>query len=451
MSAVLITKWKSFSIPWIACSNLKFSISDDSYDGENMIFVNWLKRYFYTEYYLYRLFGIIVIFIFIGGGLRNWLEYRTLNEEIAHTAYDNAKILQEYLASVQEIYQEQFINSGIELNQQTVGFLPVHAASLISDDFKKRTTQGMRIRNISDQNRNPNNAPHPYEHNAIEYFKKNPDAKELFHEIRIDKRISYFYAAPLKIEPYCLMCHGKQEDAPEFIKRNYSTGYNYQVGEIRGITAITIEKSRLLNTMQKKYKERMIFSTLIVFTIIGLIFLMVRRARKIEQMMMNELEALSFIDPLTGLCNRRKLNEWIYEYHKIFERYGEPYSLIMVDIDHFKEVNDTFGHPIGDKVLQAFAYLMQVNIRKVDHIGRWGGEEFMLVLPKTTLTQALHLAESIRLEVNGYPFEIAGNKTASFGVAQVRSGESVEELIERVDKVLYAAKGNGRNQVMSDN
>jgi diguanylate cyclase (GGDEF)-like protein len=415
-----------------------------------MIFINWLKRYFYTEYYLYRLFGIIVVIIFIGVGLRNWLEYHTLNEEIAHTAYDNAKILQEYLTSVQQIYQEQFVNSGVELNQNTVGFLPVHAASLISDDFKKRTTQGMRIRNISDQNRNPNNAPHPYERNAIEYFKQNPNAKELFHEIRIDKKISYFYAAPLRIEPYCLMCHGERDAAPDFIKHNYSTGYNYKVGDIRGITAITIEKNRLLNTMQKKYAERMIFSTLIAFTIIGLIFLMVRRARKIERNMMNELEALSFIDPLTGLCNRRKLNEWIHEYHKIFERYGEPYSLIMVDIDHFKEVNDTFGHPTGDKVLQTFAHILKDNIRQIDHIARWGGEEFMLVLPKTTACNAAIVAESIRHNIQLHSFETIGKKTASFGIAQIRNSESIETLVDRVDKALYAAKENGRNQVVID-
>lgn len=415
-----------------------------------MRFLDWFKHYFYTENYLYRLFGIIVIIIFIGVGLRNLLEYRNLNEEIAHTAHDNAKILHEYFLSVQRIYQEEFFNSGVGLNHNTIGLFPAHAASRISDDFQERTTQGMRVRNISDQNRNPHNAPHPYERDAIEYFKQNPDEKELFREININNKKAYFYAAPLKIEPFCLICHGKREDAPEFIRKNYSTGYDYQLGDVRGITSITVEKTRLLETMQTKYKERMFFSSMIVITIIGLIFLMVRRAQKIEKTMMSELESLSFIDPLTGLCNRRKANEWIYEYHKLFERYKEPYSLIMIDIDHFKEVNDTFGHPIGDKVLQTFAHLLQENIRAIDHIGRWGGEEFMLVLPKTTAAQAVHLAESIRLEVNLYPFETAGNKTASFGIAQVREGESIESLIERVDKALYIAKESGRNQVVCD-
>jgi diguanylate cyclase (GGDEF)-like protein len=383
-------------------------------------------------------------------GLRNWLEYRSLDEEIVHSAHENAKTLQEYFQSVQRIYQIQFLNSGITLDHNTIGFLPAHAASLISDDFQQQTTQGMQIRNISDRHRNPNNAPHPYERDAIEYFKQNPDEKEFFREVQHNNKTSYFYAAPLKIEPFCLMCHGKKEDAPEFIQKTYSTGYDYQLGDIRGITSVTVEKERLLETMQKKYKERMFFSTLIVIMIIGLIFLMVQRARKVEKMMMSELESLSFIDPLTGLCNRRKVDEWIYEYHKLFERYKEPYSLIMIDIDHFKEVNDAFGHPVGDKVLQRFSHLLLENIRSIDHIGRWGGEEFMLVLPKTTAAQASHLAESIRLELNLHLFETAGNKTASFGVAQIRDGESIEALIERVDKVLYIAKESGRNQVVCD-
>jgi diguanylate cyclase (GGDEF)-like protein len=416
-----------------------------------MKFAYWLKRYFYTEHYLYRLFGIIVLLILIGVGFRNWFEYRTLNEEISHTAYRDAKILQEYFVSVRSVYHTQFIKSGVELNEETVGFLPAHAASLISDDFQQHTTQSISVRNISDQNRNPHNAPHPYERDAIEYFKKSPDAKEIFREIRVQNgKIAYFYAAPLKIEPYCLMCHGKREDAPAFIRETYSTGYNYQLGDVRGITSITVEKTNLLQSMQNKYRYRMIMSALIVIIIIGLIFLLVQRARKIEKTMMKELESLSFIDHLTQLCNRRKLSEWIAEYHFFFERYGEAYSLIMADIDHFKEVNDTLGHPVGDKVLQEFAEILKKKTRQVDHVARWGGEEFMIVLPKTTFSQAMLIAESIRDEVDSHTFECVGHKTASFGVVEVTADETLETLLERIDRALYKAKENGRNQVVGD-
>lgn len=416
-----------------------------------MLLTNWLKQYFYTENYLYRLFGIIVILLFLGVGLRNWLEYRTLNEEIAHTAYRDAKTLQEYFVSVRRIFNAQFINSGIELNHNTIGFLPVHAASLISDDFQKHTTQGMSVRNISERNRNPHNAPHPYEREAIEYFKQHKNAKELFREIQIGQKTAYFYAAPLKIESYCLMCHGKQTNAPKFIRETYTTGYDYQIGDIRGITSITVEKNRLLEKMQEKYKFRLVISSIIAITIIGLIFLMVLRARRIEKQMMSRLEILSFIDPLTQLCNRRKANEWMNTYHQLFVRYGKVYSLIMIDIDYFKKINDTFGHPVGDDVLTKFATILTKHIRKTDHAARWGGEEFLIILPQTNAAQAHHLADTLRSEISSYSFEIAGTTTASFGLGQVHTGESVDTFINRVDRALYKAKENGRNQVVNDN
>ncbi len=415
--------------------------------------MNWeraLKKLFLTENYLYRLFAIIVILILLGVALRNWFEYQALKEEMSHTAYHEAKSLHEYFNSVRRVFHEQFIKSGIELNHDTVGFLPAHAASLISDDFQRHTSQGMLVRNVSDRNRNANNAPHPYERDAIEYFREHKNATELFYEMPKHQGNGYFYAAPLKIEAYCLMCHGKREDAPAFIRETYSTGYDYELGDVRGITSITVEKKHLLVLMNERYKYRMIFSSMIVVVIIGLIFLIVRRARKIEIRMINELEKLSFSDPLTNLCNRRKANEWIETYHHLFERYKEPYALIMVDIDHFKEVNDVYGHPMGDDVLKTFAQILKKNTREVDHVVRWGGEEFMIILPKTTLKQALIRAEAIRHSISIHEFGSIGYKTASLGVAQVHKGESIASLIERVDLSLYHAKENGRNRVSSE-
>lgn len=408
---------------------------------------HWLSQYFYTKNYLYRLFGTIVVVLVFGIALRNWLEYRTLNEETAKAAYRDAEILQEYFVSVQHVYLKQILTKGVELDHNTVDFLPVHTAPLISEDFQKRTTQGMNFRNISDDNRNPKNAPYAYEREAIEYFKNNPNKKEFFRELHVDNKRVYFYAAPIKIEPFCLMCHGKQEDAPAYIRNTYSTGYNYQIGDIRGISSITIEKNILFETMQAKYKVRVVFSLVIVIMTIMLIFLLVRRAKTIETKMMQHLEEMSFTDSLTGLWNRRKLMEWIEQYHKLFLRYGEKYTLIMVDIDYFKVVNDSYGHPQGDTVLQEFSKILRLHCRQTDHIGRWGGEEFMFILPKTTLNQAVIHAEVIRKKIEEYTFESIGKKTASFGVAEIQPNESIEMLISRVDRALYHAKGQGRNRV----
>jgi len=208
--------------------------------------MEWIKIYFNAENYLYRLFGIIIVLILVGIGLRNWLEYRTLEQEISDTAYREAKLMQEYFVSARYVYHQQFIQSGIELNHETIGFLPAHAASRISDEFQTRTSQAITVRNVSDHARNPKNAPMPYERIAIESFKRDGNQSEVFTQIRHGGREYFFYAMPLRIEPYCMMCHGKREDAPTYIRDTYTNGYNYHVGDVRGITSITIEKNGVM-------------------------------------------------------------------------------------------------------------------------------------------------------------------------------------------------------------
>ncbi|MFZ5425533.1 MAG: GGDEF domain-containing response regulator [Thermodesulfobacteriota bacterium] len=152
-------------------------------------------------------------------------------------------------------------------------------------------------------------------------------------------------------------------------------------------------------------------------------------------------------DNLTGLANRHKLFEHINAEHVRFRRYRTPMSLIMFDIDHFKKVNDTFGHAAGDQVLAGLAGEVAEVIRDTDTLGRWGGEEFMILAPLTPLHEAMDLAERLRLAVGKADFPVAGRITCSFGVAEMAEGESVDSLLRRVDAALYAAKNKGRNRV----
>jgi len=119
----------------------------------------------------------------------------------------------------------------------------------------------------------------------------------------------------------------------------------------------------------------------------------------------------------------------------------------MFDIDHFKNINDTHGHTVGDLVLADLAALVQHAIRDTDTLGRWGGEEFMILTPVTTLIDALEFAERLREGIESKFFPVAGQLTCSFGVAEATEGESLEALFHRVDKALYKAKHNGRNRV----
>lgn len=120
----------------------------------------------------------------------------------------------------------------------------------------------------------------------------------------------------------------------------------------------------------------------------------------------------------------------------------------MLDLDHFKEINDRFGHDAGDATLRGVAALLSLHARSADILGRWGGEEFVLVLPELPLSDAAEVAERLREIVARHPFEGVGGATASFGVAEYVPGESVSQLVTRVDTALYKAKASGRNCVI---
>ncbi len=163
-----------------------------------------------------------------------------------------------------------------------------------------------------------------------------------------------------------------------------------------------------------------------------------------------ELERASVTDALTELFNRRKLDQALQDETERASRYNTPLSLIILDIDHFKIINDTHGHQVGDQVLQAIARILHHKVRSVDIVGRWGGEEFLIICPDTSREGATHLAELLRSLIEAFAFPIGIRNTSSFGVAEFRSGETVRDLVARTDAALYRAKIRGRNRVEND-
>lgn len=152
-------------------------------------------------------------------------------------------------------------------------------------------------------------------------------------------------------------------------------------------------------------------------------------------------------DPLTDLLNRRA-GEWQLERAFLAAREGQkPFCLIMADVDHFKAINDTWGHPAGDQVLQRVAAVLRTGVRATDSVVRWGGEEFLLVLPYCEQAAALLQAERLRERVAAAEQGEVGRVTVSMGVAELQRGETLANLMERVDQALYQAKHAGRNQV----
>lgn len=163
-----------------------------------------------------------------------------------------------------------------------------------------------------------------------------------------------------------------------------------------------------------------------------------------------ELKRLSGIDKLTQADNRQRLDEVLQEELKRNDRYGTGLSVVILDLDHFKEINDSYGHPVGDMVLKEIAGILKNNVRGCDTAGRWGGEEFLIVLPQTDLYNAMAAAEKIRSVMEQTEFPVAGHVTCSFGVASIRKDDDQDKLLSRADKALYEAKRKGRNRVVGE-
>ncbi|MGE5308266.1 MAG: diguanylate cyclase [Deltaproteobacteria bacterium] len=162
------------------------------------------------------------------------------------------------------------------------------------------------------------------------------------------------------------------------------------------------------------------------------------------------LKKISITDELTRLYNRRHLFERLAEELQRMSRHGYDLCVMIVDLDHFKKVNDEFGHQAGDQVLVELAQLIRTNIRSIDLAGRYGGEEFIILLPYNTLEQGMAVAERLRVKVKTHTFTpIEGHLTASFGLVAFshKDRPSVDEAVRTADEQLYLAKKNGRNRV----
>ncbi|GAB6904799.1 putative Response regulator PleD [Desulfosarcina cetonica] len=171
----------------------------------------------------------------------------------------------------------------------------------------------------------------------------------------------------------------------------------------------------------------------------------------------DEIQLMSVTDPLTSVYNRGYINQRLPEEIQRAVRYGHEFSLLMCDIDHFKKVNDTYGHLAGDNVLQSFARSLAAAVRQqVDWVGRYGGEEFLVILPETDFAGAMVLGERLRSIIESLGIQAAGQTiriTASFGITSLsatppKPSVTAEMLLQTVDQLLYGAKAQGRNRVL---
>lgn len=201
-------------------------------------------------------------------------------------------------------------------------------------------------------------------------------------------------------------------------------------------------------SFEEDHKLSLIMLQIFIFTVTFFILMMTaQRCQNIR--VLEEKEKLTLIDALTQVGNRRFFTQTLKEELDKSRRYDYPVSLIIFDIDHFKQINDTFGHIAGDSILKELSDLISTQLRSSDHLARWGGEEFTIVLPESHLSEGVATAEKLRKAIESHPFSICRQVTCSFGVIECIDDKTVESAIDRVDDKLYQAKEAGRNRVVS--
>ncbi|WP_419776925.1 transporter substrate-binding domain-containing diguanylate cyclase [Malaciobacter marinus] len=213
------------------------------------------------------------------------------------------------------------------------------------------------------------------------------------------------------------------------------------------------EKEELLNRWLTVIKEEKIntellikiVSIIVLISLLIILFIIYKSNRKLSTLN-KKLEKISQTDKLTSLYNRTKLDMILEFEFKNKKRYKKPLSIIIIDIDHFKQINDTYGHLVGDKILIEFSNILKANIRETDFIGRWGGEEFLVVLPFSKEEDAYNLASKLRKLIAKKPLYKNINVTASFGVVECKDSDCNKALLN-ADKALYEAKNSNRNCV----
>jgi diguanylate cyclase (GGDEF)-like protein len=287
---------------------------------------------------------------------------------------------------------------------------------------------------------NPGNAADDFEKVALRSFEKGD--REKFSLIAENEKFTYRYMAPLYVEEGCMACHAKQ---------------GYKIGDVRGGISVTFD----VTEVEKKMAEnRYIFiglSIALSLILLAIIFFLISKVAKRLSDTYSIIEEMSITDELTKIYNRRHFYTRLDEEIQRSGRYGHPLSLLLLDIDHFKRVNDAHGHQIGDDVLIGFASILKSNARKIDVVARYGGEELVIILPETNENSAYVVAEKLRKLIESHEFDISDGKklnvTASFGVSSLNMlAEDIidksRQIIKLADDALYRAKESGRNTVV---
>lgn len=296
-----------------------------------------------------------------------------------------------------------------------------------------RRSDGASFRLTSLDPINLANTPDDWEAEQLRAFIDDDTPKETVTEVggqRVYRRITPLYA-----DSECLVCHAAR---------------GTRLGDVRGGISVDVP----LGALDERRRRDAVWLGVLVLAggsaFLGLISVTTRRVTRQLEAAESELSMLATTDVLTGLANRRTILARLADEHERAVRTGHGYGVIAIDIDHFKRVNDTYGHACGDAVLEHLAGLLRDSLRGYDFVGRTGGEEFLAVIPEAGLDVVKDVAQRIHRAVRDVPVECGERQirvTVSIGVALLREGEDAETVAVRADEALYRAKREGRDRV----
>ncbi len=378
--------------------------------------------------------------------------YQQLAQEMGRTFFKELVIVRRWNASMGGIYAP--VTERLQPNpylddphrdltttdgQRLTKVNPAFMTRLLAE-MPDHTAENIQFRITSLNPINPHNAPDAWERAALQTFERT--AVEHFAVVEEPGGRFLRYMGRLMTEQACLGCHAKQ---------------GYQLGDVRGGIRVSLPlapfEADTAGGRRQSYWVHGAFwlMTLTLLWVGGILLL--RNVAQLEGLnrymkdLNKQLEVAALTDSLTGIPNRLYFDQQLETHMISSQRYGVAFSVIMLDLDHFKQINDHYGHPVGDRVLREFSQIVKQQLRLTDQFARWGGEEFIIAAPHTLLDHALTMAERIRAAVAECNLATVGRVTASIGVTEYRSGETAMALLERVDDALYRAKANGRNRV----
>lgn len=407
-----------------------------------------------------KIFWVIAALVVFSNSFLTYMMYQKNQETIEARALAKANNLKNYFISMRNIYHHQFLKSGLDVNNTTIGFLPANASTFISDKFAELSGDGTAIRNVTDRARNEKNKADKFELEAIEYFKKTPDKTMLMRKIEQNGREIFNFTSPLVIEPYCISCHGKKEETLPSIQKMYDNAYDYKVGDIRGVTSIKIPSEELTNESMQSFYGIVIFGLITTLFLLIIIYYVIRELtiKDVEQkkVLENEIDKLSYYDQLTGLPNQNFFEQHLNEaFMKSSEslKYG---AVLLLDVDDFKNVNDLVGKERGEEVLKEMAKRLVSKTDKLSIVSRFGGDKFFILAKELSREEqesaimSKQLAKKVVAAVKE-PFVLDGKTfhlTCSVGIALFFDNKlASHRVLNQAEHATRVAKERGKNLI----